>query len=579
MSTPSSPRPALTRVADSIVDILVRHGIDTAFGVPGGAISPIVDALAHHPDIEMVPFQNETNAVLAATAYAAAAGRPAAVFVTSGPGVLSAVNGMASARCEGLPVVVLAGEVATPRMGRVALQDGSPFGLDVPGIARKVCKHAVCVLEPNAAPAQVDWAVRHSQSGRPGPVLVSLPIDVTSASALAPRLELAGTQPARAMPLPHDGPVAEDLVRILLEARRPLLLAGAGCKAPGVQARLVALAERMQAPVATTPKGKGTFPESHPLSLGVFGYGGHPSAMAHLEEPPDVLLVLGSRLSDVATNGSSPALVPTRALVHVDIDAGVFGQTYATHLAVQEDVAQVLDLVLDRTVGFARPARTYGVNRLVPAPHGPAGMSPGRIIEEVQRRADPDTIFCSDIGDHFLFATHYLRTDRPDQFYVQTGLGSMGCGLTSAIGLARARPDRRVVAFVGDGGFLVSSPELLTVARELLNITVVVLNDQRQGMVERGHTRLFGRRPSFSTGMVTPFALSAGLGVPCYDIRTPADFDEYADAIRSGGVINVLVDPDIALTFDDRFEKFADEQGGFEIYDTPDEPSLELTLQ
>lgn len=578
MIPPTEAPSPVTRVADAIVEVLARHHIDTAFGVPGGAISPIVDALAHHDSIELLPFQNETNAVLAAAAYARAAGKPAAVFVTSGPGVLTAVNGMASAKCEGLPVVILAGEVATGRMGRVALQDGSPFGLDVSGIGRKVCKHAVCVMEPNAAAAQVDWAVRHSQTGRPGPVLVSLPIDVTSASGIAPRLDLIGDQPHHPPTLDAHGAAADALVRAVLAARRPLIFAGTGCKSPVTADLLVSLAERLQIPVMTTPKGKGVFPESHPLSLGVFGYGGHPSAMAFVEDGHDLLLVLGSRLSDVATNGSSPALAPSQRLIHVDIDPGVFGQTYPTHQAIQARVDHVLEILLERTLDVSRPRRTYGVQRLEPAPHSAQGLSPGRVIRDIQRRAEPGTLFCSDIGDHSLFATQYIECDETDSFLLMSGLGSMGSGLTSAIGLARARPDRRVVAFVGDGGFLVSSPELLTIAQQLMNITVVVLNDRRQGMVERGHTRLFGRKPSFHTGRITPFALSAGLGVPCYDVKTPGDLERVADAVRSGGVINVLTDPAIALTFDDRFEKFSEEQGGFEIYDTVDEQSTSLEL-
>ena len=557
----AKPRPTPSanpeRTADVLVRVLVDAGVQVVFGSPGGTIAPLYDALLDAPGIRVVTTRHEAAAVFAAAGYARATGRIGVVLVTSGPGVINAMTGIASAYCDGVPVLVLAGEVARKNHGKGALQEGSPHHLNIIGMADHISKLALEIPEPNAAPSMLQRAIATALSGRPGPVTVTLPIDVTTALAMSSSVALevntSFTLPAWAV---------EDAVRHLVGhgKRRTIIFAGSGLRNGDGARKLLEFAERTQLPVMTTPKAKGVFPEGHPLSLGVFGLGGHPSTTAWLEAGLDVLLSIGTSLGDISTNGWSKLLTPREAHIHVDIDARQIGRTYATTLGI----AAPAELFLDRMLELLPPPlerRSYGVRYYSDAEASVTAVegriAPQRALWELQQVLPPDSIYTCDSGEHFLFAVHYLRTELPDGFMVMSGLGSMGSGIGAALGVKLAHPHRPVAAICGDGGFAMAASEVSTAVAEKLPIIFVVMNDERLGMVELGHQALYGRSPSYSTSPMSIVALASALGAQTLAIKRPGQIlgmESFLRHPRGPMVLDVRVDQSVRMPKNGRFE-------------------------
>lgn len=552
-----APATGSVRGADLVVEMLVAAGVEILFGLPGGAISPVHDALIDS-EIRVVTTRHESGAMFAAAGYARTTGKLAAVAVTSGPGVLNALTGIASAWCDGLPVLVMVGEVPRAAQGKGVLQDGSAHGLQIVDMARPITKLAAEVPRPSALPHVLQRAIATARSGRRGPVLLTLPIDVTMARISRPR---TGGEVALTPVLPCE--LIDELASLLRDAQRPLLLAGSGVRGDDAPAQLRAVAERIACPVATTPKGKGVFPESHPLSLGVLGLGGHRSAQRYLESGVDVAIAIGTSLGDLATDGFSPHLQARRALIHVDIDARQIGKSYEPSHAVVAPASEFLAALAGRLGGASLRLRALhgGVERHVLA----SSTRPDRIashdaVIELQAALPPDTIFTVDSGEHFLFAVQYLETDLPDAFLVMTGLGSMGQSIGAAIGAQLANPRRVVAAICGDGCFAMNAFEVATAAAERLPIRVFVFNDQRLGMVERGHHGVYGRRPDYPTAPLDVCTVARGLGATTLRVDGLGQLGAARDILRMTRgpvVVDVRIDPDVAIPKHDRVAAMA----------------------
>lgn len=540
VSTATAPLPK--RASDVLIDILASEGVDTIFGLPGGTIAPYNDALLGRSDIRVITTRHESGAVFAAAGYAQATGKPGVVLVTSGPGLLNTVTGIASAFCDGIPVVVLAGEVPRSVQGKGALQEGSSHHLNVVGLVRHITKLAGEIPEAAAAPAMLHGALVTARSGRPGPVVVTLPMDVSTALIRPPRL--VSSSPSELL---LDAEALEPVVDVLSDAVRPLLFAGAGLRNGEDARRLRAFAERVQWPVATTPKGKGVFPESHPLSVGVFGMGGHPSASEYLQQGIDVLLAIGTSLGDLATDGWSPLLKPGRALVHVDVDASRLGRTYPVTHGVVSTAGAFFEHVtprLPRCITRRRFGVRTHVDPLRISAGTPGTLAPQRAIYEIQQGMPPGTVFTVDSGEHFLYATHYLRAESPDSHIVMSGLGSMGSSIGSALGIAAARPDKSVAVIMGDGGFAMVGSEIGTAVQEGLPLTIFVFNDGRLGMCEIGHDALYGRTPAWPIALDIP-AFARSLGAESFAARTPEELSAGLEKRRPDRtlVVDVRIDP------------------------------------
>jgi acetolactate synthase I/II/III large subunit len=546
------------RGADLLVEMLADAGVDIVFGLPGGAISPVHDALIDSK-LRVVTTRHESGAMFAAAGYARSTGKLAVVAVTSGPGVLNAMTGLASAWCDGLPVLLLVGEVPRPAQGKGVLQDGSPHGLQIVEMARHITKLAAEVPRSSALPHLLRRAMATARSGRRGPVLLTLPMDVTTAQIGRPRAGGAVTMSSTvAIEL------LEEVATLLRDAQRPLLLAGSGVRGDGAPARLRTVAERIACPVATTPKAKGVFPEAHPLALGVLGLGGHRSSLRYLETGVDVVVAIGTSLGDMATNGFSPHLQAPRALVHVDIDARQIGRSYAPTHAIVASASEFLGGLGERLgeeTTLRLRALPGGVERhVLPSSTRPDRIAAHDAIREIQSTLPRDTLYTVDSGEHFLFAAHYLESNLPDAFLVMTGLGSMGQSIGAAIGAQLAHPGRAIAAICGDGCFAMNAFEVATAVAEQLPIRVFVFNDERLGMVENGHQTVYGRHPEYPTTPLDVCTVARGLGATVLRVSGIGQLTRARKVIceaRGPVVVDVQIDPGIALPRLDRVSAMA----------------------
>jgi acetolactate synthase-1/2/3 large subunit len=552
----TQPDEPARRTAEVMIDILLEHGVQVVFGIPGGAIAPIYDALLDRKQIRVITSKHETSAMFAAAGYARTTGKLAVVLVTSGPGVLNAMTGLASAYCDGIPVLLLAGEVSRKVMGKGALQEGSAYHLDVIGMAKRISKVAVQINEPNAAPSMLRRAISTALSGRKGPAMVTLPIDVASALIVEPDVSTGAATTFVIQPW-----AISRAADSLMKAHRPLIFAGAGMRHGDAPARLIEVAERLQCPVMTTPKGKGVFPEDHPLSLGVFGIGGHPSAIEYLKDGIDALMAVGTSLGELSTNGWSGLLTPKGEFIHVDIDANQLGRAYASNLSIAAPAEAFLTSMRDRIPQTRRIGR-HGVGyyesfaQIAEMGDRTQPITPQRALWEIQQVLPRDTIFTCDVGEHSVFATHYLRTSHPDSFILLNGLGSMGQGIGTAIGAQLARPDRTVATICGDGCFAMTATEVATAVQDQLPIIVFVLNDERLGMVELGLTALYGRTATYPNSMDIS-KVAEGMGAQTLVVEHPCEILE-ADfgAMRAKGpvVVDVRIDKNARMPKHGRFE-------------------------
>lgn len=514
-----SPR----RVADILVEILVEAGVEVIFGLPGGAIAPLEDAMLDRPDIRSITTRHEAGAVFAAAGYARATGKLGVVVVTSGPGALNALNGLASALAEGLPLLVISGEVPRKSYGKGACQETSAYSLDIVNTARSVTKLALEVSDGNVAPALLSRAIATATSGVAGPVLVSLPLDVSTARIAQPVIDV---NPRLAFD-PAPSTIAT-IASALAGAKRPLLFVGSGARSGDGPRYVRRLAEHLQIPVMTTPKAKGVFPESHPLSLGVFGWGGHPSATEYLKDGVDVVMALGTSLGEAATNNWSDLLKASDHFIHVDAEARKIGRSYPVTVGVAGLIDQTLPRVLaelEATGVTRRPSRRFGIVRMnggADVLYGSEGrIAPQRALWELQQVLPINTLYSVDMGDHTFFALHHLEVERPDGFVSMLGLASMESGIGAAVGMKVGRPDAPVVCVCGDGCFAMGMANLATAASERLPIILAVMNDDRYGMVEAGHAAIFGRSPPFSTGPMNIAEVARGLGAEGVVIEHP----------------------------------------------------------
>jgi acetolactate synthase-1/2/3 large subunit len=521
-------------VAAHLVAILEHSGVDTVFGIPGGLISTVYAALAT-TKIRVVTAKHESNAVLLAAGYALATGRLGVVLVTAGPGVTNAMTGIASAMKERVPVLVVAGEVPRSAFGRGALQEGSSHEFDAVGTMRSVTKLSLQIVRAESAVATFHRAIETAMTG--GPVFLSLPIDVGGAIAETTTVAVGAV-------ITTPDPVAcARAFALLASAKRPLLIAGAGAR--GSKAALRRLAEATGTPVVVTPKGKGVFPDDHPLHLGGIGFGGHESAIAYLRAGIDVVVVCGSSLDDFATSSWSSLLQPTEAFVHIDRDPACFGRAFRTDLCVLGELEPVIDLMLvgaELPHARSQPRITYST----PINSGP--FSTFDVMQTLNELAPRDAIFTCDMGEHLAFALHYLRIRPPAEFVTFLGFGAMGSSIPVGIGMALGAKHRRVFVICGDGGFNLAGSELATCVALRAPVTIVLLNDSRLNMCHHGMVDLYGTSNDFSTQTIDFAAIARAYGVAAETICTTSELERALGRPLDGPqLFDLRIDPNVRL--------------------------------
>ena len=482
--------PQRMRGARILLESLVREGVDTIFGYPGGAVLHIYDELARMPDkLRHILARHEQGAVHMAEGYAKATGQVGVVLVTSGPGATNAVTGIANAFMDSTPLVVITGQVPRKMIGTDAFQE-----IDTVGITRPCTKHNYLVRGVDELASVLHEAFHIARTGRPGPVVIDVPKDITA--EVAPlgegkKITLRGYRPSlRAEP--HQ--VRQAIDRIL-RARRPILYVGGGVIHANGSAELLDLAEALNLPVTPTLMGLGCFPSGHRLSLGMLGMHGTYWANMAISDA-DLIIAIGVRFDDRVT-GALEKFAPQAEIIHVDIDPSSVSKNVRAHLPVVGDAKTVMRQMLDLLAENDDAARPETLaawwkqieewKRFAPLAYDNSAevIKPQLLCQELHRLTGGEAIIATDVGQHQMWLAQYYGFKGPRQSITSGGLGAMGFGFPAALGAQLAFPDRQVIAFVGDGGFQMTAQELATAVQYRTNTKIIVMNNNYLGMVRQ----------------------------------------------------------------------------------------------
>lgn len=546
--------PETARVCDLILDYLKAEGVGAVFGIPGGPITPMFDALRGDARLRTIAARHEAGAAFMACGYARMTGGPGVCVLTTGPGATNALTGACAAKADGLPLVLLTAQAATIDFGKGALQDSTYDGIDTVAMFRPAVKLSLMPAHAGRVAAALRQAVRAAMTGRRGPVHVSLPTDLMKQQVAR---ELIAPARYRSSAKTFDRAAVQEACLALLASRRPALFAGHGVDLAGAREELRQLAELLAAPVATTPKGKGAFDERSPLALGVFGLASSPRAEEYLlSGRVDALLVLGSSLHEMSTQGWDPRLQPKGPLIQADIEPATIGRNYPVDIPLVGDLKTTLVEMLHclrrlRAQGSfpPRPAvETLGPMR-APADLGGAGgpVKPQRVIAELSKALPEDAVVCLDVGNHTLWALHYLEATGKSVFLNNWGsFAAMGYGVAGAIGAKLGAPGRPVVAVVGDGGFGMAGMEVSTAATYGIPVVWVVFNDARYNAVYHGQKLQYaGRTHGVEFRAMDVAAIAASLGARAFRVERADELQgALAAALACAGpaVVDVRID-------------------------------------
>ncbi|MFI7341686.1 biosynthetic-type acetolactate synthase large subunit [Streptomyces sp. NPDC050085] len=495
--------------AESLVRVLEELGVRHVWGIPGGAVLPLYDALGQSSLIRHVLVRHEQGAGHAAEGYALVSGKPGVCIATSGPGATNLLTALTDAYVDSVPLVAITAQVDSTVLGTSAFQEA-----DICAMAAPVTRTSSQITRADDIAPVLGEAFRTAVSGRPGPVLVDVTKDALQGSIADPR-----TTPQPSVPTTRPAPDAQTIetaVTMMGEARRPVLYIGGGVLRAGASQELRALVEATNIPVVTTLAARGAFPDSHPLHLGMPGMHGTIAAVGALQHA-DLLVAVGSRFDDRVT-GRTDTFAPEARVVHADIDATEFNKIRRADLAVLGDARHVLaDLHKAWIRCGADPAYTPWLDRLrqwqraYPLGYEPSHgdvIAPQEVVEAIGRAGGALARIATGVGQHQMWAAQFIGYERPGSFLSSCGLGTMGYGLPAAMGAQVADPDSTVWVIDGDGSFQMTCQELATCAVEGIPVKVAVINNGGLGMVRqwqdlfyegrRAHTTLPRQVPDFA---------------------------------------------------------------------------------
>ncbi|GAB3769247.1 acetolactate synthase-1/2/3 large subunit [Nocardioides ginsengisegetis] len=485
--------------AQSLIKSLEAAGADNIFGIPGGAILPAYDPLMDS-SIRHILVRHEQGAGHAAQGYAAATGRVGVCMATSGPGATNLVTPLADAHMDSVPMVAITGQVGASMIGTDAFQEA-----DIRGITMPITKHNFLVTDPAEIPRTVAEAFYIASTGRPGPVLVDVAKSALQSMTTfrwPTELHLPGYRPVTK---PHAKQIRE-AAKLILEARRPVLYVGGGTIRAAASRELRVLAEFTGMPVVTTLMARGAFPDSHPQHLGMPGMHGTVAAVAGLQKS-DLIISLGARFDDRVT-GNLDSFAPGAKVIHADIDPAEIGKNRVADVPIVGDCREVIsDLIValkaEADAGHAGDYEAWvqflaGVKQTYPLGYDkPAeGLAPQYVIERLGKIAGPDTIFTSGVGQHQMWAAHFIGYEKPNTWLNSGGLGTMGYSVPAAMGAKVGMPDSTVWAIDGDGCFQMTNQELATCAINDIPIKVAIINNESLGMVRQWQTLFYNERYS-----------------------------------------------------------------------------------
>jgi len=487
--------------AQALIKSLEMQGVDVMFGLPGGAILPVYDPIIDS-SIRHVLVRHEQGAGHMAEGYAMVTGRPGVAMVTSGPGATNIVTPLANAYMDSTPLIVISGQVATAAIGSDAFQE-----CDITGVTMGITKHNWLIKDVDEIPRVVAAAFHVATSGRPGPVLIDLPKDISNATmdwywpSSVDELDLPGYHPVTEGDPVLVGRAAE----LIATAHRPVLYVGGGVLKARAAEALRALAERTGIPVVTTLMARGAFPDSHPQALGMPGMHGHYTAVTALQRS-DLLINLGARFDDRVT-GKISTFAPEAKVIHVDIDPAELGKVRKPDVGIAGDcrlVIQELLAAMDAREGapvadlehWWRQIREWQQQFPLHYEESEAAIKPQNVVEQLRDAAPPGTIVVAGVGQHQMWASQYWNFEEPYTWVNSGGAGTMGFAVPAAIGAKVGRPDRTVWAVDGDGCFQMTAQELVTASSEQIPVKIAILNNAYLGMVRQWQEMFYEERYS-----------------------------------------------------------------------------------
>jgi acetolactate synthase-1/2/3 large subunit len=481
--------------ARALMVALEKEGVKEVFGLPGGANLPMYDEFARC-DIRHILTRHEQSAAHMADGFGRVSRKPGVCFATSGPGATNILTGIATAQADSAPMIAVTGQVPVPMIGRDAFQES-----DIIGMSNPVVKYAFQPRDASEVPEAVRKGFFIAETGRPGPVLLDIPKDVQTGKAemtFPDEFKIRGYHPWS----DPDMVNVEKAIDMLLNAEKPIILAGGGTIISSAFAELQAIAELLMIPVVTTFKGKGAFPENHPLSLGPIGMHGHAEANRIMTEA-DCVLAIGTRFSDRSV-GTFEAFEKRLKIIHMDVDPAEIGKNQTTSVAVVGDVRASLRIMVNMLMKKAikkteentwlkhvKETKAYWKENLK---LHPGEMGAAKILRKLREILPHESIVTTEVGQHQMWASLFFDVIQPGTFFSSTGLGTMGWGFPAAIGAKVAKPDVPVVDIAGDGSFAMTENSLATAVLEDIPVIVFILNNSTLGMVAQWQRTFYKRR-------------------------------------------------------------------------------------
>jgi acetolactate synthase-1/2/3 large subunit len=542
--------------AKALIEALERQKVNVIFGIIGGAILPVYDAL-NNSKIRHILSKHEQGAAHAADGYARASGKPGICMTTSGPGATNLVTGIANAYMDSSPVIAFTGQANTYNpdssymIGRDAFQEADIIGITVP-----ITKYNYQVQRAIEIPKVVKLAFHVATTGRPGPVLIDLPKNVQADVAqmeFSSEIEIRGYKPSYEPELLQVKKAAE----LLAKAEKPMILAGGGVIISNASQELLEIAEFMMTPVATTLMGKGAFPEGHSLSLGHIGMHGNRAANQLLSET-DVLLAVGTRFSDRSSSNLN-SFCPEASIIHVDVDAAEIGKNVDVDVPIVGDAKVTLKTLYELLIKELKKGEKSAWLRRVKEVkeqfqdsilnNETKNLKPQMLLKELRRMLPEDAIVTTEVGQNQMWAALYFKALKPRTFITSGGLGTMGFGFPASLGVKVACPERIVFDIAGDGSFIMSERELACSVTENIPVTVIVLNNSVLGMVAQWQRMFYGRRYfAVKLGRVPDFVkLAEAYGAQGFHVESIVEFSKAVrDAMKSEvtTVIDVPISPE-----------------------------------
>ena len=527
--------------SDLVLETLRDLGIDTIFGYPGGAVLPLYDAIYNFKGIRHILGRHEQGCLHEAEGYAKSTGKLGVAVVTSGPGATNAITGIADAMSDSVPLLVFTGQVARAGIGKDAFQEA-----DIVGITMPITKYNYQVRETADIPRIITEAVHIATTGRPGPVVIDLPKDVSALETdfiYSPEIDLPSYQPTLE---PNDMQIKK-ILKQLSKAKKPVLLAGGGISYAEAAAELNEFAERYQIPVVTSLLGQGTIATSHPLFLGMGGMHGSFAANIAMTEA-DFMISIGCRFDDRLT-GNPKTFAKNAKVAHIDIDPAEIGKIIAVDIPVVGDAKKALQQLLAEPIVRNNTEKwiekvTKDKNRVRSYDKKERVVQPQAVIERVGELTNGDAIVVTDVGQHQMWTAQYYPYQNERQLVTSGGLGTMGFGVPAAIGAKIANPDKEVVLFVGDGGFQMTNQELAILNIYKIPIKVIMLNNHSLGMVRQWQEAFYDGRTSESVFESLPdFQLMAqAYGIKNYKFDNPETLEKDLEVIMEDVPMFIEVD-------------------------------------